>query len=180
MNLAVSTYYASNKSNNRRTKTQQEAAIISLINNVRLEWPAYGYRRVTAELRRRGIIINHKRIARIMREHPLKFSTKAKKLKPKKTGELGAAFLFVAKGLDPDDPNQLWVTDIPYIRLRSGFIYLAAMIDAWSRMVVGYAASKHIDVRLVTVTLNRAYESRKPNPGLIHHSDSNNTFTRFQ
>lgn len=176
MNLAVSSYYTSNKSNNRNTKAQQEAATISLINNVRLEWPAYGYRRVTAELRRRGVIINHKRIARIMREHPLKFSTKARKPKPKKTGEVGAAFPFVAKSFNPEGPNQLWVTDITYIRLRSGFIYLAVMIDAWSRMVVGYAVSKHIDARLVTVTLKRAFESRKPNPGLIHHSDQGSQY----
>lgn len=128
MNLAVSTYYASSKSNNRSTKAQQEATTISLINNVRLEWPAYGYRRVAAELSRRGIIINHKRVARIMREHPLKFSTKAKKPKPKRTGELGAAFQFVAKGFNPDGPNQLWVTDVTYIRLRPGFIYLADMV----------------------------------------------------
>ncbi len=171
MSLPVSTYYNSSELNSNTHSEQQEAATIALINHIRNEWPAYGYRRVTAELRRRGFIINHKRVARIMREHPLKYRPKRKKIKPKEPGELGAAFPFVSRDFQPCGPDQLWVTDITYIRLRSGFLYLAVMLDAWSRKVVGYAASKRIDVNLVTVTLNRAYKARKPAPGLIHHSD---------
>jgi putative transposase len=132
---------------------------------------------VTAELRRRGFVINHKRVARIMREHPMEVLAKPRKPRQKQIGDLGAPFPFIAKGFIPDGPNQLWVTDITYIRLRSGFLYLSVMIDAWSRKVVGYAASTSIDVRLVATTLDRAYSNRQPEPGLIHHSDQGAQYT---
>ena len=172
MNIPVSTYYKSSESDEKRKlMLEREAATISLINSLREQWPAYGYRRITAELKRRGFAINHKRVARIMREHPVKVRVKRPKYKQKDFGELGAAFPFIARNFTPTGPDQLWVTDITYIRLRSGFVYLSVMIDAWSRKVVGYAASHRINVRLVTATLEDAYDIRKPEPGLIHHSD---------
>jgi len=138
MNLPVSTYYKTPETTETSDlREQREATTISLINSIRVEWPAYGYRRVTAELRRRGILVNHKRVARIMREDPLTVARKPRKPKQKEIGELGAAYPFVAKGFIPSGPDQLWVTDITFIRLRSGFLYLSVMIDAWSRKVIG-------------------------------------------
>jgi putative transposase len=77
----------------------------------------------------------------------------------------------LALGFRPSGPNQLWVADITYIRLRSGFVYLAVLLDAWSRRVVGYAVGNTLVVRLTLDALNAAVESRNPEPGLIHHSD---------
>lgn len=178
MKLPISTYYKKPVHDDKAVLRQQrEESTITLINRVRDEWPSYGYRRVTAEVRRRGFTVNHKRVARIMRENPRHTRKKLRKPKTKDLGELGAAYPNLAKGFVVNGPDKLWVTDITYIRLQSGFIYLSVMIDAWSRKVIGYAASSSIDVNLITVTLDRAFATRRPVCGLIHHSDRGVQYT---
>ena len=141
------------------------------IQRIALEWPCYGWRRMTAELRRRGWTANHKRVRRMMREDNLlclrrrKFvvttdSNHSRKVYPNLAAEL------VLTGL-----NQLWVADITYIRLEMEFVYLAVVIDAFSRRVIGWALDRSVEDELTLTALRMALEVRRPSPGLVHHSD---------
>jgi putative transposase len=141
------------------------------IQRIALEWPCYGWRRMTAELRRRGWTVNHKRVRRMMREDNLlglrrrKFvvttdSNHHRPVYPNLAGEL------VLTGLD-----QLWVADITYIRLEMEFVYLAVVIDAFSRRVIGWALDRTVEDDLTLTALRMALEGRRPLPGLVHHSD---------
>jgi transposase InsO family protein len=141
------------------------------IQRVALEWPSYGRPRITAELRRRGWEVNPKRVYRLMREDNLlcvrkrKFvvttdSNHGRKVYPNLTGDM------VLTGID-----QLWVADITYIRLQSEFIYLAVVIDAYSRRVIGWALERTVEDDLTLAALRKALELRRPASGLVHHSD---------
>jgi putative transposase len=141
------------------------------IQKIALEWPSYGWRRITAELHRRGWKANHKRVLRIMREDNLlclrrrKFvvttdSTHSRKVYPNLAGEMALT-----------DINQLWVADITYIRLETEFVYLAVVIDAFSRRVIGWALDRTMEDELTLTALRMALEVRRPSPGLVHHSD---------
>jgi putative transposase len=169
MSISRSTYYA--VAQDSTLKRESKAALRSAIENVVVEWPAYGYRRVTHELRRRGIVVNHKRVARIMREEALTPRKIRRFLATTDSDHAEPVYENLALGFRPSGPNQLWVADITYIRLRSGFMYVAVLLDAWSRRVVGYAISNAITVQLTLAALNAAVQSRNPAPGLIHHSD---------
>lgn len=169
MGMSRSTYYAIPKDG--AIQRESAAALRSAIENVVIEWPAYGYRRVTHELRRRGIVVNHKRVARIMREEALTPRKVRHFLATTDSDHGDPVYENLALGYRPCGPNQLWVGDITYIRLRSGFVYLAVLLDAWSRRVVGYAVSNSLTVQLTLAALNAAAESRRPAAGLIHHSD---------
>ena len=130
-------------------------------------WNAYGYRRVTHELRREGLVVNHKRVARIMRERGLK-AYSPRRFVVTSDGAAVAPFPNLARDFKPCGPNRLWVADLTYIRIAVGFVYLAAILDAWSRRVVGYAIARHMDVRLTVAALRSAIASRRPEPGCIH------------
>src|SRR5690606_24982059 len=134
------------------------------------DFERYGYRRVTAQLRRDGWTVNHKRVARIMREQRLLVRPKRRFVQTTDSRHGGPFFPNLAAEFTPTGPNQLWVTDITYIGIRSGFVYLAVMLDAWSRRVIGYAVSRSIDVRLTLAALVAAIEHRRPPAGCIHHS----------
>jgi putative transposase len=141
------------------------------IQRIALEWPSYGWRRITAELHRRGWKANHKRVLRIMREDNLlclrrrKFvvttdSHHSRKVYPNLAGQMTLSGL-----------NQLWVADITYIRLETEFVYLAVVIDAFSRRVIGWALDRTVEDDLTLTALRMALEARRPSPGLVHHSD---------
>ncbi len=141
------------------------------IQRIALEWPCYGWRRIRAELRRRGWTVNHKRVRRIMREDNLlclrrrKFvlttdSNHSQPVYPNLAGEM------VVSGID-----QLWVADITYIRLETEFVYLAVVLDAYSRRVIGWALERTLEDDLSIAALRMALERRSPAPGLVHHSD---------
>ncbi len=170
MNISPSSYYKRPNTAAQVLRSQSDQALLKSIRQVISDWPCYGYRRVTAELRRRTIVVNHKRVARIMREHQL--TMKPEKRKWNKThGACGVPCPNLAKGFAPCGPDQLWVGDLTYIRIRSGFVYLAVLMDAWSRKVVGYAASRTMDVRLTLCALEAAIRHREIGTGLIHHTD---------
>lgn len=133
-------------------------------------YAAYGYRRVTHQLRREGLLVNHKRVARIMRERGLK-AEPPRRFVVTSDGAAVAPFPNLARGFRPGGPNQLWVADLTYLRIAVGFVYLAAILDAWSRRVVGYAIARHMDARLTLAALRAAIAARQPPPGCLHHSD---------
>jgi transposase InsO family protein len=131
----------------------------------------YGYRRITAELRRRGLLVNHKRVARLMREDTwLAVHPRAFVVTTTSDHDLEVS-LHLASRLTLTGMNQLWVADSTYIRLTGEFVYLAVMLDAYSRKVVGWALDRTLAARLPLAALTHAIAARHPPPGLVHHSD---------
>src|SRR6266568_2539701 len=126
------------------------------------EFPRYGYRRITAQLREDGIIVNHKKVMRLMKEHGLTVQPRRRYVVTTDSDHDGPIFPNLAKEVTPTGPNQLWVADITYIAIARGFVYLAAILDAWSRRVVGYAIGRRIDARLTLAALQAAVSSRAP------------------
>lgn len=132
-----------------------------------------GYRRVNKELRSQGWRVNHKRVARIMAEDNLLAVRRRKFIVTTESGHDFPVFRNLAAILQPrlNAINQLWVADITYIRLRRQFLYLAVVLDAYSRKVVGWALDDSLRAPLVLAALRKALAERKPAPGLVHHSD---------
>jgi transposase InsO family protein len=141
------------------------------IQRIALEFPCYGWRRVTAELRRRGRTVNHKRVRRIMREDNLLCVRKRKFVVTTDSNHGRRVYPNLARQMALTSINQLWVADITYIRLESEFVYLAVVIDAFSRRVIGWALERTLEDDLTLGALRMALESRCPPPGLVHHSD---------
>ena len=133
--------------------------------------PAYGYRRIGAELRHRGKVVNSKKIRRLMRENDLAPRRRPRFLRTTDSNHDGPIFPLVAKGFEVHGPDQLWVADITYVAIATGFVYLAVVLDAWSRRVIGYAIGRRIDARLTVAALERAIALRRPWPGCVFHSD---------
>lgn len=137
------------------------------------EFPFYGYRRIHKWLERKeGITINEKRILRIMQKHGLKaLIWRGWKIKTTDSDHNFGYARNLLPGMKITRINQVWVADITYIRIQSGFVYLAVILDLFSRRVVGWAISTRIDTELCLKALDDAIEKRKPESGLIHHSD---------
>jgi transposase InsO family protein len=131
----------------------------------------YGYRRVTAELRRRGWCVNHKRVARLMGEDNLLAVQPRAWVATTNSGHEMEVYMNLAARMKLTGINQLWVADITYIRLAGEFVYLAVVLDAYSRKVVGWALGRTLAASLPVAALQQAIEQRQPPPGLVHHSD---------
>lgn len=131
----------------------------------------YGYRRVAVELRRRGMAVNHKRVLRLMREDNLLGIEPRAFLATTQSDHDQAVYLNLASRMKLTGINQLWVADITYIRLRQEFVYLAVVLDVFSRKVVGWALDRTLTTRLPLLALQRAITERQPAAGLVHHSD---------
>lgn len=154
-----------------RQATPVEMEIRDAMQNVALEWPAYGYRRITIELENRGFLINHKRVLRMMREDNLLCVRRKKFVITTDSRHNLPVYPNVAAQIVPTAVNQLWVADITYIRLRVEFVYLAVVLDAFSRRVIGWALGRTLEARLAVAALEMALDERKPSSGLVHHSD---------
>jgi putative transposase len=139
---------------------------------VALEFPYYGYRRITAEMRRRNWDVNHKRVLRLMREDNL-LCLRRKAFVPVTTDSRHnwCAYPNLAPTMTLTAINQLWVADITYVRLRTEFAYLAVILDAYSRRVVGWALGRGLDAELTLSALRMALRERRPLSRLVHHSD---------
>ncbi|MBV9035162.1 MAG: IS3 family transposase [Acidobacteriaceae bacterium] len=142
------------------------------IQRIALEFPCYGWPRVTKELHRRGWRVNHKRVYRIMREDNL-LCLRKRKFVPVTTQSNHDRPVYpnLAHAMRLDGINQLWVADITYIRLQHEFVYLAVMLDAFSRRVVGWALEPTLKDELTLAALHMALEKRCSAAGLVHHSD---------
>jgi transposase InsO family protein len=141
------------------------------IQKIALKWSCYGYRRITAELRRQGWLVNCKCVLRLMRLDNLLCLRKRRFIATTDSSHALPVYPNLARDLHVTGPNQLWVADITYIRLRNEFIYLAVVLDAYSRRCIGWALERRIDAALCVEALTMALKSRKPLPGLVHHSD---------
>ena len=165
MGISRSTYY------DPSIAARDDTAIVEAIAAICDEFECYGWRRVRAELRHRGMIVNHKKIRRLMREHDLQPRRRRRYVATTDSNHDQPIYPNRAKDLIVDGPNQLWVADITYVAVVEGFVYVAVILDAWSRRAIGYAISRSIDVRLTLAALDAAIEGRRPPPGCIHHSD---------
>ena len=151
---------------------EEEMEVRSTIQQIALEHRRrYGYRRITAELHRRGMPVNHKRVARIMREDNLLGMQPKQFVVTTNSHHKLEIYLNLAGRMKLTGINQLWVADITYIRLKAEFVYLAVILDGFSRKVVGWALDRTLAMRLTIGALQQAIESRQPEPGLVHHSD---------
>jgi len=150
---------------------QEETALRDAIQRIAVENRFYGYRRVAAELRQQGWVVNHKRVQRLMRDDNLLCIRKRPFVLTTDSRHPYGVFPNLTKDLPLTAINQLWVSDITYIRLREQFIYLAVVLDAFSRKVVGWALEKTLEAGLVVTALDRALADRAIAPGVIHHSD---------
>jgi putative transposase len=148
-----------------------EAEIVARMRAICDEFESYGYRRVGAALRHLGLVVNGKRVRRLMRAHDLQPRRRRRFVTTTDSDHDRPIFPDRAKGMVVNAPNQLWVADITYIAIAAGFVYLAAILDAWSRRVVGYAISRSVDARLTLAALKAALRTRRPPPGCVHHSD---------
>jgi putative transposase len=156
----------------RGWRAEEEMALRSAVQSVVIQhrW-RYGYRRVTAELRTQGMIANHKRIARIMRDDNL-LTVREQWFRP--TGHslhVARVHLNLAGRMTLSGPNQLWAADITYVRLIREFVYLAVVLDVFSRKVIGWALGKGLKAQRPLSALEQAIADRKPPPGVVHHSD---------
>ncbi|MDX0659415.1 IS3 family transposase [Sinorhizobium medicae] len=148
-----------------------DADLVAVIEDIQDEFPCYGCRRVTHELRRRGHFFNHKRVARVMRANELGIKPRKRYVRTTDSSHDSPIYPNLYRNLIPDRPDRVWVADFTYIRISAGFCYLAVILDACSRKVVGYGLSKRLDTPLALAALRSAIESRKPAPGCIHHTD---------
>jgi putative transposase len=131
----------------------------------------YGYRRVTRELRAQGWAVNHKRVARIMAEDNLLCVRRRRFLLTTDSRHDLRVYANLAARMELSGIDQLWVADLTYIRVREQFVYLAVILDAFSRRVVGWALDDSLHIELALAALRKALESRRPAAGLVHHSD---------
>jgi putative transposase len=152
---------------------QVDTQLRDAIQRVALADRHYGYRRIAAQLRRDGWIVNHKRVLRLTREDNL-LSLRRRPFVPQTTASCHAWQVVpnLARGMVLTGIDQLWVADITYVRLREEFVYLAIVLDAFSRLVVGWALAEHLLASLAIAALQMAIAARRPAPDtLIHHSD---------
>jgi putative transposase len=138
---------------------------------IAVEFPYYGWRRMKKELQDRGWVVNHKRVRRIMREDNLLCLRRRKFVVTTDSNHDRPVFPNLAGELELSGLNQLWVADITYIRLELEFVYLAVVLDAFSRRVIGWALDRSLEDELTLAALRMALRERQPAPGLVHHSD---------
>jgi putative transposase len=141
------------------------------IQKIALEWPSYGRPRITKELRRRGWQVNPKRVYRLMREDNLLCVRRRKFVVTTDSNHTRRVYPNLARNMILTAPDQLWRADITYIRLRDEFVFLAVILDAYSRRVIGWALDRTMEDSLTLTALRMALSRRAVGAGLVHHSD---------
>lgn len=161
------------KSHGPEEKENSDVAIKEEMQKIVIEFPGYGYRRVKVELRNRNHIVNQKKVRRLMKEDNLICVKKRFKLQNTDSNHGEKIYPNLAKNLEVTDINQLWVADITYIQLSKEFVYLAVMIDVFSRRCIGWDLSRNIDTQLTLNALLKALQTRNKDDlkNLVHHSD---------
>ena len=166
MGISRSTYYYKPKGN--REKQKLDADLADLIEKIAYKHPYYGYRRITAALKRQKIVVNHKKVLKIMKKMGLQCRKRRRFAATTNSKHSLKVFPNLAKDLVLNRLDKLLCADITYIRILTGFVYLAAIIDAFSRRIVGYAIGKTLAAKLPLEALKMAIRSRNTDD-LIHH-----------
>lgn len=154
-----------------QTRPDPDMDLRDAVQHIALEWPSYGRPKITAELRRRGWKVNPKRVYRLMREDNLLCVRKRKFVVTTDSNHGRKVYPNRATDLVVTDLDQLWVSDITYIRLQDEFVFLAVILDACSRRVIGWALERTLEDDLTLAALRMALSQRTIQPGLVHHSD---------
>lgn len=165
MGIARSTYY------DEPRRAVDDTALVEAMHAIKDEFESYGWRRMQAALGQRGWVVNHKKLKRLMREHGLNARSRRRYVTTTDSDHDQPIFPNRTKDLILDGPDQLWVADMTYVAVAVGFVYVALIMDAWSRRIVGYALSRRIDARLTLAALDAAIALRQPPPGCVHHGD---------
>jgi transposase InsO family protein len=152
-------------------KAQRDVELRDAIERIVLEFPGYGYRRVTEQLRREEWDVNHKRVLRVMRQESLLCQLKKGFVATTDSSHSHRTYPNLLEGFALNSLHCAWVADITYIRLPTCFVYLAVILDAYSRKCIGWSLSRFIDARLTLAALRMALRERQPPRGFIHHSD---------
>ncbi|MFK8138333.1 MAG: IS3 family transposase [Bdellovibrionales bacterium] len=168
--LAMSTYY-SDPQVPRLEKEEWEADILGKIEQIRVEQPRLGYRPLLHHLKRQGIVIGERRLRNVLKKFDLGIKPRKKIVRTTDSNHSHKVFPNLLPEMTVSGVNQVWTADITYIRISNGFVYLAVILDFYSRKVIGWAISKNIDRHLTINALNMAIDRRKPSSGVIHHSD---------
>jgi putative transposase len=168
MEIPSSTYYY--KPKGYLYKKKRDADIADAIEAIALDFPSYGYRRVTAALRRKKMVVNHKKVAKIMKKMGIQCRKRKRFVSTTDSKHSLRTYPNLAKDLILNRTDQLWCADITYIRILTGFVYLAAIIDAFSRKIVGYAIGRTLAAELPLEALKMAMGERNTD-NLVHHSD---------
>jgi transposase InsO family protein len=148
-----------------------EMALRDAIQRAALKHRSYGYRRIAVLIQREGFEVSAKKVRRLMRDDNLLAVRRRKFVVTTDSDHRFQVYPNLAQHLVLCDVNQLWVADLTYLRLAREFVYLAVVLDAWSRRAVGWALGRKLDSRLAALALERAIAARQPQPGLVHHSD---------
>jgi putative transposase len=152
-------------------KPDRDMDLRDAIQRIALEWPSYGRPRITAELRRRGWTVNPKRVYRLLREDNLLCVGKRKFVVTTDSNHGRKVYPNLARGMVLTGVDQLWRADITYVRLREEFVFLAVVLDAFSRRVIGWALDRNMEDELTLTALRMAVKNRNVQPSLVHHSD---------
>jgi putative transposase len=166
--VSRASYY---RSQVRRVAAAERMGLRDELQKIALQFPAYGYRRITAELQRRGHAVNHKRVLRLMWADNLLCLRRKSFVRTTDSEHGWPVYPNLAAQRQVSGRNQLWVADLTYIRVLREFVYLAVVLDAWSRRVVGWALGETLEAELTLTALRMAIRERRPQPGLVHHSD---------
>ena len=168
--LARSTYYY--QSHRSTTAIELEHRIVLRLHELRASFPNDGYRRMTQQLQQEGFRVNRKRIARLMQLHGLTLRSPKCSGGMTRHGRSASTVANLWQTVRLTRPHQVWVADIAYVRIRTSLVYAAAIVDAWTGEVVGYAVSPQINPRLASIALHAAVRAHRPAPGSVHHSTS--------
>lgn len=168
--LSTSSFYYKPK-RSREEREREQVQIRALIEGVQKDFPRSGYRRVQEYLKRQGVRIGERRLRGVMEKYGLWAEIKRAWVKTTDSDHPFRAYPNLLPERRVDGVNQVWTADITYIRIENGFVYLAVILDLFSRKVIGYSISKRIDGRLALNALRMALRARKPPRGVIHHSD---------
>jgi putative transposase len=168
LKLSPATFYRYRKAGEL---VDRDVEVRDQMQRLALEFPSYGYRRITAQLQRDGWMVNRKRVLRLMREDNLLCLRKRRFVVTTDSDHGLPIYPNLVPTLTVTSINQLWQSDITYVRLQSGFIYLAVIVDGFSRRCIGWALGRQLDASLTLAALQQALDQRTVVPGLVHHSD---------
>ena len=182
LDVSKSGYYAWLKRKGRNNRVARDRPIVEQIQKIIIDYPGYGYRRMTHQLRRHGYIVNHKRVLRLMRENGLTF--KRKKYSPITTDSQhkNPVYPNLVRGMEITHLNQVWAADFTYIQLLKDYVYLAVELDIYSRRCIGWSLSRNLDTDTALDALQMALYLREDDnrSGLIHHSDRGSQYTSIR
>lgn len=170
MEISTSTYHYDPKVS-RAEKEEWEADMRGKIEQIRVEQPRTGYRMLLEHLQKAGVGIGERKLRKVLRKFQLQIKPRKRFVRTTNSEHGFKVYENLVKGLVVNKINQVWASDITYIRIQNGFVYLAVILDLYSRKVIGWAISKRIDHELTLSALKMALERRKPPRGVIHHSD---------